>query len=396
MSSPTQTLGDWLATIAGDEWVWFAKRLSANDTGLTGGHQVGFYLPGDFALTVAPELAEQVLNPRRRLNFTLLSHGQRSEPSLIYYNSRLVRGQMNGRNEFRVTGFGGRGSALQDPESTGSILVTAWDRANNVEAWLTTSLVDEQTIESVLGPVEPGTLVTRTTSFAGRPAVSVTAHETCSPDIAELPPEWSQQFPAGRELTGEAVRRRPGSESDIDGRLVDRYRCEFGLFRVVEAAHTLPLISAGFPTVEEFLAIAQTVANRRKSRAGRSLELHLAHIFDEEGLPYQTGGTTEESRRPDFMFPSISAYRSDRPTLMLGVKTSVKDRWRQVLDEAAKIPEKHLFTLSEGVSPDQFRQMEGAGLRLVVPAENVRRFPPTVRPKLLTLADFVEVARSVA
>jgi hypothetical protein len=182
----------------------------------------------------------------------------------------------------------------------------------------------------------------------------------------------------------------------VDQRLVDRYRCEFGLFKVVEESHTLPLIGDGFQTVEEFLAIAQTVANRRKARAGRSLELHLARIFDEEQVDYETGVTTEDNRRPDFVFPSIAAYRDDRPTLMLGVKTSVKDRWRQVLDEAPRIRVKHLFTLSEGVSPDQFRQMYGAGLRLVVPAANVRRFPAVVRPALMTLAGFVEVARSMA
>ena len=396
MTTRVDGLREWLASVSGDGWIWYAKRLSANDTGLTGGHQVGFYLPGDFALTVAPELAEQVLNPRRDLHFALISHDQRSAPNLIYYNSRLIRRQPNGRNEFRVTGFGGRRSALQDPESTGSILVTAWDRSNSVEAWLTTSLAEEEIVEGVLGPVEPGTNVTRTTSVHGRPVVAVAVRDECVPDIRDLPPEWALEFPTGRALTTEAIRRRPGRDRGADERLVDRYRCEFGLFRVVEAANTLPLITAGFATVESFLAIAQTVANRRKARAGRSLELHLAHIFDEERVTYVTGVTTEENRRPDFVFPSISAYRSGRPVLMLGVKTSVKDRWRQVLDEAAKIREKHLFTLSEGVSPDQFRQMDGAGLRLVVPAENVRRFPAAVRPRLLTLTDFVHIARSLS
>jgi hypothetical protein len=125
-------LRDWLERIASPDWAWYAKRLSANDTGLTGGHQVGFYLPGDFALTVAPELSELVLNPRRLLRFTLVSHDQRADPSLIFYNSRSIRHQANGRNEFRMTGFGGQRSALQDPESTGSILVTAWDLSDAV------------------------------------------------------------------------------------------------------------------------------------------------------------------------------------------------------------------------------------------------------------------------
>jgi hypothetical protein len=235
----------------------------------------------------------------------------------------------------------------------------------------------------------------RTTSIQGRPEVQIASQDTCAPDIDELPDAWKTRFPAGHELTTEAVNRRLGAGSDVDRRLVDRYRCEFGLFRVVEKVHTLPLVTAGFPSVEEFLAVAQTVANRRKARAGRSLELHLRRIFDEEHVRYETGVVTEENRRPDFVFPSGSAYHAGQRAYMLGVKTSVKDRWRQVLDEASKIPLKHLFTLSEGVSPEQFRQMESSGIRLVVPAENVRRFPPSVQPKLLTLATFVHAARSI-
>ncbi len=395
MTTAADELRDWLTRTATDKWVWYAKRLSANDTGLTGGHQVGFYVPGDFALTVAPELAEPVLNPRREIRFTLVSHGQHARPNLIYYNSRAIRRQPNGRNEFRLTGFGGRGSALQDPESTGSILVTAWDRSNAVEAWLTTALEEEGIVEDVLAPIDPGTNVTRSASLAGRPEVRVSLQDECAPAIGTLPVSWASQFPAGRELTAEAIRRRPGDDKEPDRRLVERYRCEFGLFRVIEAAHTIPLVTDGFSTVEEFLAVAQTVANRRKARAGRSLELHLARVFDEESVTYQTGATTEQNRKPDFVFPSIEAYREGRPTLMLGVKTSVKDRWRQVLDEAARIKEKHLFTLSEGVSPGQFDQMEGAGLRLVVPAQNIRSFPASIRPRLTTLAGFIGTVKAI-
>jgi hypothetical protein len=386
------SLRDWLVRISGDEWVWFAKRLSANDTGLTGGHQVGFYVPRTFALAVAPELAEHRKNPDRDLTFTLVSHDQVATPKLTYYNSRVFEQKPDGRNEFRVTRFGGRRSALQNPESTGAILVTAWTTTRaNVEAWLADTYDEEDLIETVLGPVDPGTQVIRLMPAPGQPQILVTAPATCDPAITDLPPSWADAFPPGRELTEAAIERRPSSGNDADKRLLDRYRCEFGLFKVVEAAHVLPLVTAGFPSVDEFLTVAQTVANRRKSRAGRSLELHLAKVFDEEGVAYETGGTTEGNRKPDFVFPSIDAYHSGAPTLMLGVKTSVKDRWRQVIDEAAKIPHKHLFTLSEGVSPDQFDQMQSAGLTLVVPSANVESFPAVIRPQLLTLGDFVSL-----
>lgn len=387
-------LREWLVRIGGDEWAWFAKRLSANDTGLTQGHQVGFYVPREFALSVAAELGEAVLNPRRELQFWLISHDQQSSPSLTYYNSRVVRKQPNGRNEFRVTGFGGQGSALQDPESTGSILITAWHaRSAHVEAWLTDALDEEEAAQAVVGPVEPSTVVVRVTDRLGQITVSSLAPATCEPAISELPQSWATTFPPGRALTDEAIRRRSGQDRAMDDRLLDRYRCEFGLFKVVESAHVLPLIGRPFASVEDFLAVAQTVANRRKARAGRSLELHLAAILDEERVSYEAGATTEGNRRPDFVFPSISAYRSGRPTRMLGVKTSVKERWRQILDEAANIPEKHLFTLSEGVSIDQFTQMQEAGVRLVVPGANISRFPVAVRPHLLRLSDFVALVR---
>ncbi len=390
-------LGDlnaWLIQVSTGEWAWHAKRLSANDTTLSGGHQAGFYLPREFALAVAEELAQPTSNPRRRLRFNLVSHGQASVPSLIYYNSRVVRNQQNGRNEFRVTGFGGQSSVLQDPESTGAILFTAWQvDSDRVEAWLADSLPEEEAIEAVLGTVEPGTQVVRYLRVGGQSKVLIPPFEGCEPDIAALPPRWLEQFPTGQELNVEAVRRAPGSNRGPDDRLLDRYRCEYGIFKVVEAAHTLPHISAGFGTVDAFLGVALTTANRRKSRAGHSLELHLARIFTEEGVQFEAGAKTEGNRRPDFIFPSLLAYRSGIDTRMLAVKTSVKERWRQVLDEAGRIPRKHLFTLSEGVSPGQFRQMEETGLQLVVPRSNIAKFPRPMRGQLMTLAQFVALVR---
>ncbi len=52
---------------------------------------------------------------------------------------------------------------------------------------------------------------------------------------------------------------------------------------------------------------------------------------------------------------------------MLGAKSSCKERWRQVLAEADKIPRKHLLTLEPGISEPQTEQMEASNLQLVVP-----------------------------
>jgi EcoRII C terminal len=215
--------------------------------------------------------------------------------------------------------------------------------------------------------------------------------------ISELPRAWRKQFPHGQELTDEAA-KRAGSNTQVDRRLVTRYRCEFSLFKVVEEAHTLPLVRDGFKNVDQFLAVAQATAQRRKARAGRALELQLKKIFDEEHVQYSFHAPTEMGRIPDFVFPSIARYDAapkagSKDLRILAVKTTLKDRWRQVLDEAAKVPQKHLLTIAEGVSINQYKQMVEGGIKLVIPAENHRKFPKEIRPDLLKLAGFIQLLK---
>ena len=74
---------------------------------------------------------------------------------------------------------------------------------------------------------------------------------------------------------------------------------------------------------------------------------------------------------------------------MLGVKSSCKDRWRQVLAEAAKIPRKHLLTLEPRISSAQTTQMGAHDLQLVVPEPIHPTYIPAQRSWLWTLSDFI-------
>ncbi len=50
-------------------------------------------------------------------------------------------------------------------------------------------------------------------------------------------------------------------------------------------------IAEGFATVNDFITLANSVSNRRKSRAGKSLELHLESLFKEHGATsFETRG----------------------------------------------------------------------------------------------------------
>lgn len=137
---------------------------------------------------------------------------------------------------------------------------------------------------------------------------------------------------------------------------------------------------------------------------GNSLELHVREIFIEEGLhsmqDFQHKPFTEGDKRPDFLFPSQAAYEDPNfpasRLKMLAAKTTCKDRWRQIIREADRIPKKHLLTLQEGVSEGQFREMTGAGVQLVVPAGLHKAFPNSVRPHLMSFESFIADVRLLA
>ena len=393
MREPT-SLAEWLPFALSPPRRAIYKRLSANDTGATGTHQVGPYIPNRVAFAVDPALDTDAPNPRREITLRLISHGQTSQPSLIYYNNR--RSDHEGtRNECRLTGFGGRSSAFQDPDSTSALVVISFDRSgSSAEAWLARSADEEGAIEDVLGEVEPGVVGFIGADHSGQLVFFEERPQSdpCRPSPDGLPADWRERFPTAKELAAEAARLVPAAGS-ADERFMKRHECEYNLFQAVEEHQLLPVIGPGFAFVADFLALAQTTLQRRKSRAGRSLELQLALIFDEERVPYSPQTITEPGHQPDFIFPSIERYRaasSGDPSLaMLAVKSTLRDRWRQVLQEADKIPTKHLFTLDRGISVDQFRGIARSGIRLVVPSALVRSYPKAVRDGLLTLSSFV-------
>jgi len=78
---------------------------------------------------------------------------------------------------------------------------------------------------------------------------------------------------------------------------------------------------------------------------------------------------------------------------MLGAKSTAKDRWRQVLSEAERIPDKHLLTLEPGISENQTDEMQAKRLQLVVPERLHATYRPGQRAWLMTLASFLAVVR---
>lgn len=394
-----EDLSSWLGEWNRTDVVWFAKRLAANDTLASGSHQAGPYIPKNVLFGVFPKINDpSIRNPERRVALHIDSHAEEKEVRVIWYNNRLFGGT---RDEMRITNFGGRSSALLDPESTGTIVLfvfvlEAEVKASEARVWVCRNVSDEEVIESVIGPVEPGRPIVFSPSLEIRPGLG--GIRRCSLEPEELPAAWLKTFPTGADIIRKTMELCPARTLDVDSRVLKRRECEYEVFLSVERAIELPHIRAGFTDVDAFIARAQTVLQRRKARSGRSLELHVRELLIEEGFregeSFSHQPESEPGKRPDFLFPSEGAYKDSAfaaaSLRMLAVKTTCKDRWRQVLNEADRIPFKHLLTLQEGVSETQFREMSDAGVKLVVPKRLHNAYPKTVRPSLLTVASFLE------
>ena len=399
---------DWMDDFTRPEAVWYVKRLSANDTLATHAHQAGPYIRRDFLFNMFPSLNRpEAENPDVRFDLYIDSHADHRNVRAIWYNNRLRGGT---RDEARLTNLGGASSALLDPESTGALAIFAFVRdeagdAKEAHVWVCRTEAEEELAEDRMGrPIEPGHPLawssvddTSLTFFERRPGTAT----DCRLAPEQIPPEWLESFPTGEAIIRKAVAMRPDTALDPDERLLRRRDCEFEIFQSVEEAVNLPAIKAGFSNIKEFMTLAQRILQRRKARSGRSLELHTREIFIEEGLreneEFAYGVESEPGRRPDFLFPSRALYGDpDYPAdrlRMLAVKTTCRDRWRQILNEADRISTKHLLTLQRGVSVGQFREMRDSGVRLVVPSGLKSAYPKEVQPGLMTLESFIADAR---
>lgn len=183
--------------------------------------------------------------------------------------------------------------------------------------------------------------------------------------------------------------------NDPDEALVKWIEREELLFKTFEEHLVSKMLEQGFDDVESFISYSLSVQNRRKSRMGYALENHLRKIFNEFDIHFSYNAITENKSRPDFIFPSIENYHGkDYPKqclTMLGVKSSCKDRWRQVLSEADKINEKHLFTLEPSISENQTEEMKTNNVQLVLPQSIHSTYANSQQDKLLSLAEFIDL-----
>jgi len=181
----------------------------------------------------------------------------------------------------------------------------------------------------------------------------------------------------------------------LDDRLMLLMDREYALFRMVERMLCQDEICRQFRSVDDFLSTAARIMNRRKSRAGRALENHVGYLLQDAQIPFDARPIVDG--QPDVLIPGKAQYEDphwpeDR-LYVVGVKTTCKDRWRQVLNEARRVHRKHILTVQQGISTKQLAEMRDSGVSLVVPQKLHGMYPAVDRMEVLTVRQFVDTVR---
>lgn len=369
----------------------FCKFLSANDTGATGGHQSGILISKSAVemMFSTQELAQTGI-PKRTIKIRWQDDFE-TESCFTYYESK---------NELRITRFG-RGFPFLKPEQTGALFVFTKQTDIDYSGYF---LETDDEIEEFLDTF--GISLTETNSLIDIQRVSAETQEKLS--IQEFINNLDVDFPASDVMSAAARAIEEKTYDHIeyirlnpDEKIISWTNMEYTLFRALEYARYGEIITKGFQSVDEFVRVANVVLNRRKSRAGKSLEHHLSAIFDGNCIEYSSQAVTEGNKKPDFLFPSQEAYHdhgfSVDYIVSLAAKTTCKDRWRQVLNEADRLRDKpkYLCTLQQGISGAQMDEMQAKNVILVVPKPYIATYPKDRRDRIWTLARFVQYVKMI-
>lgn len=369
----------------------FCKMLSANDTGETGGHQSGIYIPKPAVSILFDKLGERGENKKKNVKIRWQDDFT-TDSTFTYYGKGT-------RNEYRVTRFR-RGFDLLDKEHTGDLFVFVQIDSEDYEAYVLSSEDEINDFLNYFGmsPTETGKLIEK------KPVSPDTMVENLMnkfiDTIGHSFPETRKMSQEARDIFNTVYDHHQEIIKNPDKRLLDWIRLEYLLFRKIEDTLYGQEVYHGFASMDKFIEVANSVLNRRKSRAGKSLENHLSAIFDGNSLTYNAQLRSEGHKKPDFIFPGGDVYHdmsfNSHRLVFLGAKTTCKDRWRQIITEADRIPVKHLFTLQQGISEAQLEEMKTEKVILVVPHEYIKTYPSPYRNDIMDLQTFISYVKEKA
>ena len=179
------------------------------------------------------------------------------------------------KNELRITGFG-RGKSPLSAEFTGALFVLVKDTEDNYRGYL---LNTDDDIELFLDAFGLTPAETNRPIEINRVSPEIREKQAIDSFIETLKvdfPASAEMSQAARIIQYQVYLNRPLAVKDPDSILLRWTDQEYTLFRAIEHARYGDIVARGFASVDDFVIMANQVLNRRKSRAGKSLEHHLA------------------------------------------------------------------------------------------------------------------------
>ena len=360
------------------------KFISRNDVGATGGHQCGFYLPKSAWRLFAQQGPVKGSNHKSAVKIQW--------PHQIVTNSVVTWYGSGTRSEYRLTCFG-KSFPWLDEQFVGSLLVLIPHSFFEFKAYVFETDAEIELLKTALGIETLGEWGVFNSSSA-----KAEDEKTCIDRVIATAVTALDDFPSGSWMAScarNAVKHcaSTAAKSSADDRLLKWISAEYRLFRTLETKLSLPSIRRPFQNIDSFINVAATVMNRRKSRAGHSFENHVEELLKNDGLTFDRQPRIDGNVKPDLLIPGKAAYENPAfpvsRLLVAGLKTTCKDRWRQILSESKRIPEKHLLTLQEGISSNQLLEMREANVTLVVPKPFHKGYDLRTGIRLLSVDDFL-------
>lgn len=367
-----------------------AKFISPNDTKSTKSHQSGFYLPKAPWKLFSPTAPKEGENFDHPVQITW-HDGTKTESVVKWYS------KSDQKNEFRLTRFG-RGFAWREESNVGDLLLLIPKSPTEFSCFVFQTEDDIEEVLANLG-IDPasnrGWDVFAAGSYPRRNENECIEREfsTFLKNISHFP-EGAAISKTTRNALYECSEEF--TKKTLDDKLVRLCDEEFNLFRRIENKLYGALLASKFSSLDDFIRTANTVLNRRKSRAGRALENHVEYLLTEAKLPFTMRPNIDG--RPDVVFPSMQSYKDPgfpkERLVILAVKSTCKDRWRQVLREGRRVEEKYLLTIQNSISVNQLQDMFESSVRLVIPKSLHEGYPKVWRSRLLSVEAFVSEIRS--
>lgn len=366
----------------------FCRFLSANDTHATGAHQYGFLLP----IAAYPIIFNQDKVKGENKDKTVKIRWQNdieTDSRLTYYGKA--------KNELRITRFGNDFPFFAE-EHVGDLLIIAKLTDDDYDGYVlsTEDDIDTFMLHFNLSADRPNQIIDVANRQYEKNTLQTAIDEAIKdimdfPQTAEMGKMAQELFNKLHKINDEKVCESP------DKILLNWYDTELSMFRSLEEKVYNPIYTKPFPDCQSLIEFSNKILNRRKSRAGKSLEHHLSAIFTAEKLIFEEQVVTENNKKPDFLFPNGICYHNfefpAEDLTILGAKTTCKDRWRQVINEADRVDERFLFTLQQGISKNQLKEMADENVKLVVPESHVESYPEEYRESLNTLNGFIEIVK---